>query len=134
MVAPEAECIPISAHISMLSSGLQVSAVFHACKRIWTCESSARQHRSRKLDLSSIVYIERLGKLDAAYCNLSHACLMHDPTIYHRHHRTKLLDLRIRHREVVPVQHCEVGQFARLNRTDLVLHAQEPTVFAGEQL
>ena len=47
--------------------------------------------------------------------------------------RADLLDLRVGHGEVVPVQHDQIGQLAGFDRADLVLHPQEPAVAAREQ-
>src|SRR5258708_332812 len=51
-----------------------------------------------------------------------------DATAYHREHRTDLLQLLIRHGEVVVAQDDHIGQFPGLDGADLFLLPKEPAV------
>src|SRR5689334_16745723 len=48
-------------------------------------------------------------------------------------HRTDLLDLFVRDREVVAIEDHGVRQPARFEAADPILHPQEPAVLTGEQ-
>ena len=56
-----------------------------------------------------------------------------DPTVHDGEDRTNLPDLNVGHGEVIPVERDQIGQLARLDRSDLVFHAQEPAVTASEE-
>ena len=61
------------------------------------------------------------------------AGVVHDLAVDHGEHRADLLDLHVGHGEVVPIEHDQIGELARLDRADAVFHPQEPAVAAREQ-
>src|SRR5260370_33460691 len=47
--------------------------------------------------------------------------IVHDPASHYRHRRFDVFDLLGWNREIVAVEHNQVGKFARLDRTEIVL-------------
>src|SRR5688500_1035327 len=57
-----------------------------------------------------------------------HARIVNDFSIDNRHHRPDSSDLIVGHGEVVVAQDGQVGQLPDLDRAELLLHPQEPSV------
>src|SRR6267378_785033 len=72
----------------------------------------------------------RAGTTRPLPAQVQHAAVVDDVSADHGQHRADLLQILVRHGEVVAVEDHEVGELAGLDRAELVLLAQEPAVLA----
>src|SRR5437899_11984541 len=72
----------------------------------------------------------RAGTTSPSVAQVQHAAVVDDVPADHGQHRADLLQVLVRHGEVVAVEDHQVGELAGLDRAELILLAQEPAVLA----